>query len=99
MCCAGKRAIDVAAFNLQFFAANEFFGSSSGMGSALIRKIDERRLRLIRDSNKRSRVSGLLESFGENNPEMLSDVMNFRLLQAHADLARRTFLRQILKIQ
>src|SRR5437762_9662551 len=69
------------------------------MGSALIRKIDDRRLRLIRDSNKRSRVSGLLESFGDNNPEMLTGVMNFVVLQGYPVLARRTFFRQIVRIR
>src|SRR5204862_2675612 len=87
MCCAGERAIDIATFNLQIFAANKFFGSSCGVSGALIRKIDYRRLRSIRDSNKRTRVSGLLESFGDNNPEMLPGIMDFVVLQGHSVLA------------
>ncbi len=68
-------------------------------GGALIEKIDDRRLCLIRDSNKRSRVSGLLESFGDNNPEMLAGIMNFVVLQRHPVLARRTFFCQVVRVR
>ena len=99
MCCAGERAIDIATFNLQIFAANKFFGSSCSVGGALIGKIDYWRLRLISDSNKRSRVSGLLESFGDNNPEMLAGIMNFVVLQGHPVLTGRAFFRQVVRIR
>ena len=86
-----ESAIHVAAFCLQSFATDKFLG----LDRAHIRQAHERRFCIVLYAHQRCGMRRLLESFSNDDAEMLPDPIDIVVLQRHTRFARRAVFRQI----